>query len=657
MAGWRTLPVIGAALAVLALAGAGTAAAQVRAGGPDHGAGMQSFRSDAELARFLRAAASRAEAAYVPPPPPPPPPPPSAPPPAHSPAPVTDQLATVPADSIVVTGSAVAESITNTQIVGVDEGGIVKVRGDILVILRRGRLFTVSMAGGGLTSIDAIDAFPPGVDANGDWYDEMLVSGDTVAVIGYSYDRGGTEINRFRLSSDGRLSFRDSWHLRSDDYYSSQNYASRLIGDRLIIYSPRSLEAGSGEGLDALPGLDRWRPGKEKPEFNRFVTSRDVYVPAPLRRKPEQALETMHTVQNCDLSAAELRCTATVVLGPDGRTFFVSRNAVYVWTYKRWGGEAEAPGWLFRIPLEGGRPSAVMVEGAPVDQFSFHPDEAAGRLEVLVTAEGYGSGAWDAESAQSAPALLRLPMRRFGDGSRPAPRADYTALPSLGRYTDIGRNRFVGNHLLYSMSRWTSGEQIHQLVVFPLLGRERATVIDFPGRVDRIEALGRDALVIGGDGDAEFVTVDLTSGGAPAFADRYVQRNASEAEGRSHAFFYRPDPGTDGSDGLLGLPVIIRAQAYGNEVAYGGPTADMLFLRRADRRLSHFGRLTARAPTRADDGCVASCVDWYGNARPIFLGDRVFALLGYELVEGDRRGGAIRETRRLDFAPSRSEQD
>src|ERR1041385_3854676 len=34
------------------------------------------------------------------------------------------------------------ESITNTQHAGVDEGGIVKLHGDHLVVLRRGRLFT-----------------------------------------------------------------------------------------------------------------------------------------------------------------------------------------------------------------------------------------------------------------------------------------------------------------------------------------------------------------------------------------------------------------------------------------------------------------------------------------------------------------------------------
>lgn len=55
-----------------------------------------------------------------------------------------------------------------------------------------------------------------------------------------------------------------------------------------------------------------------------------------------------------------------------------------------------------------------------------------------------------------------------------------------------------------------------------------------------------------------------------------------------------------------------------------------------------------------DDGCQASCVDWYGDARPIFLGPRIFALLGYELVEGRLEGRAIRERRRINFAPRRT---
>jgi uncharacterized secreted protein with C-terminal beta-propeller domain len=37
---------------------------------------------------------------------------------------------------------ATADALTNVQHAGVDEGGIVKLHGDHLVILRRGRLFT-----------------------------------------------------------------------------------------------------------------------------------------------------------------------------------------------------------------------------------------------------------------------------------------------------------------------------------------------------------------------------------------------------------------------------------------------------------------------------------------------------------------------------------
>jgi len=41
------------------------------------------------------------------------------------------------------------------------------------------------------------------------------------------------------------------------------------------------------------------------------------------------------------------------------------------------------------------------------------------------------------------------------------------------------------------------------------------------------------------------------------------------------------------------------------------------------------------------DGCQASCVDWYGNSRPIFVGSRTFALMGYELVEGRVDAGHV----------------
>ena len=44
-----------------------------------------------------------------------------------------------------------------------------------------------------------------------------------------------------------------------------------------------------------------------------------------------------------------------------------------------------------------------------------------------------------------------------------------------------------------------------------------------------------------------------------------------------------------------------------------------------------------------------SCIDWYGNARPFFLGGRVFGLIATELVEADLTGGKVTERRRVDL--------
>src|SRR5260370_26571816 len=122
-----------------------------------------------------------------------------------------------------------SESITNVQHAGVDEGGIVKVHGNHLVILRRGRLFTVSVADGNLEPVSAVDAFSPDIDPRYTWYDEMLISGDTVVAIGYSYERGGTEANLFHINAAGALPYPSTYHLRPHDYYSSPHYSSNLI--------------------------------------------------------------------------------------------------------------------------------------------------------------------------------------------------------------------------------------------------------------------------------------------------------------------------------------------------------------------------------------------------------------------------------------------
>jgi hypothetical protein len=102
-----------------------------------------------------------------------------------------------PSEAQSFSRAASPDAITNVQQQGVDEGDIVKLAGDYLVILRRGRLFTLALGDGTLRPASTSNAFGPGIDPSGTWYDEMLISGDKVVVIGYSYERGGTEAFMF----------------------------------------------------------------------------------------------------------------------------------------------------------------------------------------------------------------------------------------------------------------------------------------------------------------------------------------------------------------------------------------------------------------------------------------------------------------------------
>ena len=164
---------------------------------------------------------------------------------------------------------------------------------------------------------------------------------------------------------------------------------------------------------------------------------------------------------------------------------------------------------------------------------------------------------------------------------------------------------------------------------------------------------GDDALVVGSDDQGlHFTSVELTSEAGPRLGDRYLQPLSAQAETRSHAFFFRPDDNApDGASGVMGLPVAKPATAAYEHLFQ--TSAAMVFLRRDDRRFTPLGELDARSEGVVDDACVAFCVDRYGNARPIFIGKRIFALLGYELVEGARASDGIHEVGRTSFAPER----
>jgi hypothetical protein len=133
---------------------------------------------------------------------------------------------------------------------------------------------------------------------------------------------------------------------------------------------------------------------------------------------------------------------------------------------------------------------------------------------------------------------------------------------------------------------------------------------------------------------------------SPELASHSAREDASQGETRTHGFFYKPN-GKD--SGILGLPVSLPVRPAYNQLFES--SAAIVFFENDALKLTNVGELTAESEKAVDDQCRASCVDWYGNARPLFIRGRVFALLGYEVVEGRLDNNRVVETRRISYAP------
>jgi hypothetical protein len=241
--------------------------------------------------------------------------------------------------------------------------------------------------------------------------------------------------------------------------------------------------------------------------------------------------------------------------------------------------------------------------------------------------------------------LLRIPLYAFSDGSVDA---------SAWWYRPITRGeapiaRFVGDYVLVGIPTLYAGHTAGKRVVVTAWEGTASILLNLTHDVERIEAMGAHAVVVGGDDDHLSMTA-IRVGRQPAVAGTLVLPNASQSEYRSHAFFYRQD-GPD--DGVFGLPV----ETIDPGDASSDRPARIVFIRNRGLTFSAAGTLDPRAAAPIDDGCRASCVDWYGNARPIFIDGRVFALIGYDMVEGRLVGGRVDTIRRLNFTPPAATDD
>ncbi len=588
--------------------------------------------------------------------------------------------------NIVVTGAAIrAPNITNVQNAGVDEGDVVKQIGDFLVVLQDGRLFSVDTRGGRLALADRIDVYR---DANDDgWYDEMLVQGNRLIITSYSYDNDATEISVFELNErSGRMARVGSFLISSDDYYSGDNYASRIIGDTLVIYTPYYIDDLKDDA--GRPRIRRWmsedereryfdRRGEDPEDGGRpMLDARGIYRPLLRTINP-----VVHSVTLCPLASYRGRrdvpdCRTTGFVGPEARETMVTSDAIYLWTSAGWEDRRSADAIydrvcparavahddmpravIYRIPVDGSAPGVVGVRGYTFNQFSM--DATDRRFHAILD---WGLTDCNSGATPHEPVFVDIGLREFSNRPIEIGAARHVVLPSPG--TGRVENRFADHWLVYGgrvdgYSAVPDPEEhdgdkpfdahpTRPVFVVPVDNPGNVTRIDMPHNVIRIDRVGTDRMIVNGYGDKDGLSISLLQlGVAPYRLDTVRLIGRYESEGRSHAF--NSLIGADRS-GLMGVPTIAR-QADADRYVWWSEGSDVSFLTvGVDGRIGDAGPLLRGDDEPADGyACEVSCVDWYGNSRPIFTGGRIFALLETEIAEGQMVDGRIREIGRIDL--------
>ncbi|MEA3011815.1 MAG: hypothetical protein QOD42_360 [Sphingomonadales bacterium] len=368
-------------------------------------------------------------------------------------------------------------------------------------------------------------------------------------------------------------------------------------------------------------------------------------------------------------------CRTTAFIGPPMRELYVSPTDAFLWIGTPDGlpwsidyanlrrqdcsggqiGESEEgqAAMLYRLPLEGGPVGAVAVDGVPADQFAF--DSRDGRFRALLARAP--AGCVKPGTARSL-ALLDIPLAAFGDTIRHVSDRGYANLPPI--VAGELENRFIGQWLVYGGRTGASDSPLSgsaapagsTLVAVPLARPDGAVRLALPHNALRIERAGSDAVVTGYR-DSRGLSLSYVSlaGARPRIAATALLARRFESEGRSHAFnaWIRRD-----GSGLIGLPTSLRTARSGRGWSDSASSELSFIAVASDKTLSHAGQLVPRArpagrTARGGYRCEVSCIDWYGNSRPIFTGGRIFALMGTDLVEGRMGTGRIGEVGRLDL--------
>ncbi len=565
-------------------------------------------------------------------------------------------------ERVVVTGSRISagDLITNNQVTGVDEGDIIKRYKNMLVILRKGKLYSLDISESNLPKmikIDEVDAFSPFWKHDA-WFDEILIDNGMVLVLGYNYDFDSTEVIRFILTKGGEFSYKDNYLIKSEDYFDEENYSSRLFNHQYTTYIPIELNTDTAI-QEQLPKIAKVEDGFSGDEddliWSPLIEVSDIYYPIQTVLNP-----MLHSFIVCPLDEDVLICNGIGIISSWENLYYNNGEKIYMWT-SAWQEEAQQykeietdetlydykdsykyekrkdkikevdelyNPLVYRISLDTFDVDAIQVKVMPTSQFSFHYQDNA----------LYMFGLLDKRKAQ----LVKMPDSLFDKSAS----MSSILVREINNGADISSTqRYVGNYFLIGDDgyNFVKDKIIKPLTAINFKNGYKKT-INLNNYAKRIEAINNKALVIGKTLDNN-LGVSLFSPENPKVIEQTTLLDRLEGENRSHAFNF-----TYFDDYFLaGITTQDKDKAENEDGYYywdDNTSSDITFIG-GNEKIEYIGELTSQA--KPNKTCTLSCEDWYGNSRPFFIGNRIFAISGDELIEAELINGEIVEKYRINI--------
>jgi len=586
-------------------------------------------------------------------------------------------------EEVAVSASKVAQasddSITNNQEQGVDQGDIVKRIGDHIVVLRNGVLYSAFIGTERSPNMRLITKYK--VQNNGEehesWYDELLVYENTLLVTGYSYELGGVELVFFEIDNNGSISFKQRYVIGSNDYFDNENSATRLIGDKLILVTPRSYTAEqlqnrikNGEHQQLIASVFDSGEILEPREIN--VASQRNWIKS--RNHLDRYFITSNILQ-CPLSSlatGQLSCEVSTLIGARGQ-FYVSPNAVYLWSantklainyndiseeqylellasketgqyyYSNTFPNQQTASLIYRIGFDDMSASAVTVTGAPLNQFSFKESNgifsglARGEL-ALQDPQRYSPDSQD--NLSDAIFGLRFDVDQFSLSAPDIGADNYTLINTNSGH--LSANRFSDSSAFIATTDYSEEAGKTNVTIWNM---EQNTLSGFDTNyiVTAFHPLGESMLSMGfayqepenHKNNYSLVLESWSLEDEPKSEHILQLENYSPIERRSMGFNSRKL----NESYLFGVPVVqyknrqqLDDHAWGSEKL---PLDIAYFNTETNQAFKQVGMLRgSREVSSVDNNCEVSCYDWYGVARPFFINQHIYALVGFELIQG-----------------------